>query len=150
MLDAVLGILRGHPEVLLVEVQGHTDNVGLAASNRKLSQQRAEAVVRYLVSNGIEAERLVSKGFGPDKPIADNKKAAGRQQNRRVELLILKKKDAPKPPPPPAERAPPAAAAPPPASAPPPAAPPPPPASASSLLPHHPARTARPLPLLTD
>ena len=90
MLDAVASVLKVYTAVTLVEVQGHTDNVGLAEANRKLSQQRADAVIKYLVSNGIDAGRLVGKGYGPDKPIDDNKKAAGRQANRRVEFIILK------------------------------------------------------------
>jgi OmpA-OmpF porin, OOP family len=113
VLDAVLAILSSHPEVLLVEVQGHTDSAGLAAANRKLSQKRAEAVVNYLVSKGVDAARLVPKGYGPDKPLADNKTAKGRQTNRRVELLILNKKKAPAPSPPPSPTPPPAAAPPP-------------------------------------
>ncbi len=90
VLDAVAGVMNGHKDVLLVEVQGHTDNAGQAEQNRKLSQKRAEAVVKYLVGKGIDAGRLVAKGYGPDKPIADNKTAKGRQQNRRVEFIIQK------------------------------------------------------------
>ena len=90
VLDAVAGVLNGHKEVWLVEVGGHTDNAGSAADNRALSQKRAEAVVKYLVGKGVAPTRLVAKGYGPDKPIADNKKISGRQKNRRVEFTILK------------------------------------------------------------
>jgi len=90
VLDAVVGALKGHPEIFLVEVAGHTDDKGSTEENRKLSQKRAEAVVAYLTSNGIEAKRLQAKGYGPDKPIADNKQTAGRKKNRRVEFTILK------------------------------------------------------------
>lgn len=71
-----------------VEVQGHTDNTGKLASNRRISQQRAEAVRKYLIKKGVPAERLTAKGYGPDKPIASNKNAQGRAKNRRVEFKI--------------------------------------------------------------
>jgi outer membrane protein OmpA-like peptidoglycan-associated protein len=90
VLDAVAGALKGHPEIFVVEIAGHTDNVGNEADNRTLSQKRAEAVVAYLKSKGIEEHRLQAKGYGPDKPIADNKSKAGKQKNRRVEFTIVK------------------------------------------------------------
>lgn len=66
-------------------IEGHTDNVGDAAMNQKLSQRRADSVVKYLVEKfGIDKNRLNAKGYGEDKPVADNKTAAGRQQNRRT------------------------------------------------------------------
>jgi len=125
VLDAVAGVLKSHAGVTLVEVQGHTDNVGLANANRKLSQQRADAVVTYLVSKGIAAGRLAGKGYGPDKPVADNKKAAGRQANRRVEFIILQSSTKsvqapPAPAVPPGGAVPPAPAVPPGAAVPPP------------------------------
>src|SRR5262249_32517822 len=96
VLDAVASALKLHQELVLVEVGGHTDNRGSAADNKPLSQKRAEAVVKYLTGKGIAAQRLQAKGYGQDKPIADNKNKAGQQKNRRVEFLILKqlKKDA--------------------------------------------------------
>jgi outer membrane protein OmpA-like peptidoglycan-associated protein len=90
VLDAVESVLKAHGDIFLVEIAGHTDNVGPADANRTLSQKRAEAVVKYLVGKGIAANRLQPKGYGPDKPVADNKTAAGRQKNRRVEFNILK------------------------------------------------------------
>jgi OmpA-OmpF porin, OOP family len=90
VLDAVYAALKVHPEIFQVEVAGHTDDVGPADANRVLSQKRAEAVVTYLKAKGIEAPRLVAKGYGPDKPVADNKTINGRQKNRRVEFNILK------------------------------------------------------------
>ncbi len=86
MLDEVAGILEKNPQVTKVVVEGHTDASGKAAMNRKLSQARAEAVRAYLVSKGVDAARLEAKGYGPDRPIADNKTPDGREQNRRVEL----------------------------------------------------------------
>jgi OOP family OmpA-OmpF porin len=73
---------------LKIEIQGHTDNVGAAAANLKLSQDRAAAVKAYLVSTGgIAAARLTTAGLGDTKPIGDNTTDEGRAQNRRVELV---------------------------------------------------------------
>ena len=72
----------------IIEVQGHTDNVGKADYNLKLSDARAKAVMTYLVNKGVPQERISAKGYGMDKPIADNKTKAGRAQNRRVEFDI--------------------------------------------------------------
>jgi outer membrane protein OmpA-like peptidoglycan-associated protein len=71
-----------------VEVAGHTDSRGSAKRNRVLSQQRAEAVMRYLVSKGVNPANLTARGYGPDQPDADNKTEAGRAANRRVELRV--------------------------------------------------------------
>ena len=68
------------------EVAGHTDNRGSPQRNRILSQQRAEAVMRYLVSKGVDQGRLSARGYGQESPIADNATDAGRAENRRVEL----------------------------------------------------------------
>ena len=84
----LIQFLKDNPEVKL-EIQGYTDNVGSLASNQKLSQQRANSVVNYLIKNGIEKGRLIAKGFGPADPVADNKTPEGRAQNRRVEMKVL-------------------------------------------------------------
>jgi outer membrane protein OmpA-like peptidoglycan-associated protein len=75
-------------EGLKVGVYGHTDNTGSAVTNEKLSQDRANSVMNYLVSKGLATNRIESKGFGPNKPIADNTSAAGRAQNRRVQIVL--------------------------------------------------------------
>ncbi len=72
-----------------IELGGHTDNVGSAASNLKLSLDRANTVKAYLVSKGIDETRINAKGYGSTKPVADNKTAAGRAENRRTEVTIL-------------------------------------------------------------
>jgi outer membrane protein OmpA-like peptidoglycan-associated protein len=72
-----------------IEVGGHTDSTGSAKTNTRLSGQRAAAVEKYLESKGIDPDRLVSKGYGPDKPVADNTTKEGRAENRRVELTPL-------------------------------------------------------------
>ncbi len=74
-----------------VQVDGHTDNVGNPESNRKLSQERAEAVVKYLAEmKGVDAKQLSAKGFGDSQPIADNKTERGRAKNRRVDFTVTK------------------------------------------------------------
>jgi OOP family OmpA-OmpF porin len=85
VLDIVAESLRGNPDVR-VEVAGHTDITGSAATNRRLSQARAESVRDYLISKGVPADRMTARGYGPDNPVASNNTVAGRQQNRRVEL----------------------------------------------------------------
>jgi outer membrane protein OmpA-like peptidoglycan-associated protein len=89
-------ILNGVAESLVandsikVQVGGHTDNTGSAAVNKRLSAARANSVREYLVSKGVAADRLTAVGFGPNKPVASNRTAAGRAQNRRVELTRVK------------------------------------------------------------
>jgi OmpA-OmpF porin, OOP family len=85
-LDEVTKLLKAHPDLKL-GVEGHTDNVGGAAANKKLSESRAKAVVAALVGKGIAAGRLVPAGFGQEKPVASNDTEEGRAQNRRVELV---------------------------------------------------------------
>ncbi|PUA17242.1 outer membrane protein OmpA [Glaciimonas sp. PCH181] len=68
---------------------GHTDSIGSVAYNQKLSIRRAEAVKAYLVSKGIESNRVYTEGKGKSQPVADNKTAAGRAKNRRVEIEVV-------------------------------------------------------------
>lgn len=88
-LDQVVSLLASSPDLRL-SVDGHTDNVGHADANKQLSQQRAEAIVVYLVNAGVAKDRLVAKGFGSETPVADNRTEEGRAKNRRVELVKLK------------------------------------------------------------
>lgn len=87
-LDRVVKFLNSNPNVT-IEVSGHTDNVGNSGANQTLSQKRASAVTEYLLSKGIEKSRLTSKGYGAEKPVADNSTEQGRTLNRRVEFTIL-------------------------------------------------------------
>jgi outer membrane protein OmpA-like peptidoglycan-associated protein len=89
ILDIVSRILAGNV-ALRVSIEGHTDSRGNSDYNRELSKKRAESVKKYLVDKGIEGDRLETVGWGPDKPIASNKKKKGRAKNRRVEFVIIK------------------------------------------------------------
>jgi outer membrane protein OmpA-like peptidoglycan-associated protein len=86
-LNNVVAILRTD-STLKLSIEGHTDNVGKPATNLILSQKRADAVKNYLVQKGLDANRLESKGYGQEKPVADNSKPEGRAANRRVELHL--------------------------------------------------------------
>jgi OOP family OmpA-OmpF porin len=89
MLDEASDILKKNPE-LNVEIDGHTDNMGPADYNMKLSERRANAVMEYFISKGIDAKQLTIKGFGLTKPAAGNDTEEGRAKNRRVELTPVK------------------------------------------------------------
>ena len=86
--------MEANPE-LIVEIMSHTDSKGSDKYNEKLSQQRAESVVAYLISKGIKPERLKAKGYGESKPVAPNENAdgsdnpEGRAQNRRTDFKII-------------------------------------------------------------
>ena len=90
ILDAVRDALVQNPKLTL-EVQGHTDNVGSAAHNAKLSQARSESVRKYLIGHGIEPARLVAKGYGLTQPIVPNSTAENRAMNRRVQFIRTEK-----------------------------------------------------------
>ncbi len=87
-LDKVVQLLNDNP-ALKIEIDGYTDNVGQPADNLSLSNNRAKAVVNYLLTKGIAAQRLSYKGFGETKPVADNTTEAGKALNRRTELSVI-------------------------------------------------------------
>ncbi len=91
LLGQVAAVLKDHPEIARVAVDGHTDSVGSERANLNLSQRRAVSVVKWLTEHGVDARRLEARGFGPRRPIADNKTEPGRAKNRRVEFLIRKR-----------------------------------------------------------
>jgi outer membrane protein OmpA-like peptidoglycan-associated protein len=88
ILDEVVNIMKRYPKLRL-EIAAHTDNMGSFEYNMTLSQKRAQSIVDYLVSNGIEGERLLGKGYGESRPIASNTSEEGKMLNRRVEFIIL-------------------------------------------------------------
>ncbi|HPG10908.1 MAG TPA: OmpA family protein [Chitinophagaceae bacterium] len=87
-LDKLVQLLQENPQ-LKVEIGGHTDNVGKPSDNLTLSNNRAKAVVDYLLKNNIPANQLTAKGYGETKPVADNNIEEGRAKNRRTEMKVL-------------------------------------------------------------
>lgn len=87
-LNRIIKLMKDNPTIR-VEISGHTDTIGSERANQKLSNQRAQSVVNYLVDNGIAKDRLEAKGYGKTRPIATNKTEEGRQENRRVEIEVL-------------------------------------------------------------
>ena len=93
-MEAVYKLMMEKP-ALVMEISGHTDNQGKDATNKKLSLDRAKAVVAYLTKKGIPAKRLIAKGYGKSQPVAANElpdgkpDLKGRQLNRRVEMKII-------------------------------------------------------------
>ncbi len=86
-LNDVVKIMANDP-TLMLDIEGHTDNTGKPEKNTALSQNRANAVMAYLKSKGVDGAKMQANGFGQDQPVADNKTAAGRAKNRRVEMKI--------------------------------------------------------------
>ena len=87
-LDRVVQLMKDNP-TLRIQINGHTDNIGKAADNLKLSENRAKEVIVYLTNKGVQAERLSYKGFGATQPVADNTTEENRAKNRRTELKVV-------------------------------------------------------------
>ena len=85
VLDENIETIKSHPK-MTITIVGHTDNEGTTAYNKKLSEDRANTVMRYFAKKGITADRMRAIGKGDTTPIANNSKAAGRAQNRRIEI----------------------------------------------------------------
>jgi outer membrane protein OmpA-like peptidoglycan-associated protein len=86
-LAKVSGILQAYPG-LKVQVEGYTDSVGSDQYNQKLSENRADAVRDFLITQGVQTDNITATGYGKSKPVADNATAQGRSQNRRVNLVV--------------------------------------------------------------
>jgi len=95
ILDEIAKVLKAHPELKRVRVEGHTDNVGGRGYNQDLSHRRARSVVRALVQRGVSGGRLEAEGYGFERPIAPNTTSLGRAKNRRVEFTIVDEKTPP-------------------------------------------------------
>lgn len=91
VLDEVASILKQNLQIQRLEIGGHTDAVGAALANKRLSLRRAQSVLGYLVSVGVDRRRLVAVGYGQEKPIANNATPEGRIANRRVEFRVISK-----------------------------------------------------------
>jgi outer membrane protein OmpA-like peptidoglycan-associated protein len=91
LLDKAAQALKEHPELLKLEIQGHTDTTGARGFNQALSQSRAEAVKKAMTKRGIDPKRLTAKGYGQDQPLASNDTPEGRSTNRRVQFKIIEK-----------------------------------------------------------
>ena len=89
ILDNVVETLKANMHIE-IEIRGHTDNTGGAARNRQLSLERAESVKAYLVSKGINQNRIITKGFGPYQPLMSNDTPENRARNRRIEFYRIK------------------------------------------------------------
>lgn len=87
-IEQIVEMLKSNP-ALKISVEGHTDNVGTPAANQTLSENRAKAVLKAIITAGIDKTRLSSKGWGQTKPIADNKTEDGKVKNRRVEIVKI-------------------------------------------------------------
>jgi len=83
--------LMKYNPTMRISIDGHTDNVGDASKNQTLSQNRAKAVYQKMIDYGVVAERLQFKGYGENKPVADNTTTEGKAKNRRTEITILSK-----------------------------------------------------------
>jgi outer membrane protein OmpA-like peptidoglycan-associated protein len=89
VLEEVSQVLKTHPEIQLVLIEGHTDSRAGEVYNLDLSKRRAASVLTYLEESGVEPERLCSQGFGQSRPVAENDNEEGMARNRRVEFTIL-------------------------------------------------------------
>jgi outer membrane protein OmpA-like peptidoglycan-associated protein len=89
ILKSALKTLTTYPDIQ-VEISGHTDNVGNKKANTKLSQRRAESVRNWLVERGIDAGRIIAKGYGPELPIVPNDTPENKRKNRRIEFKRIK------------------------------------------------------------
>lgn len=90
VLRDVAQLLREHPEITRIEVRGHTDSQGDAGYNKGLSQDRADEVARFLINNGVEPSRIVTRGFGESRPVVAGTSERAHALNRRVEFIITR------------------------------------------------------------
>jgi len=93
ILDAIAATMKGNPQILLIEIQGHADERGSDDHNMKLTDDRAHAVLKYITDKGIDAGRLRAKGYGETRPVDKNHNEEAWSKNRRVEFVIQKRQD---------------------------------------------------------
>lgn len=88
LMQEIADVMLRNPQIRRIEIQGHTDNTGRAERNTQLSQERADSVRSWLIQNGVAADRLEARGYGPTRPLVPNITAANRARNRRVQFII--------------------------------------------------------------
>jgi outer membrane protein OmpA-like peptidoglycan-associated protein len=88
IINEIATLLKENPN-LKVSIEGHTDNTGTAAGNKTLSESRAKAVLKGVTAKGIDASQMSAKGWGQEKPVADNNSEEGKAKNRRVEIVKM-------------------------------------------------------------
>jgi len=89
LMNEIVAVIQKNPHIKKIRIEGYASSEGAASHNQKLSEDRANAVMKYLTSHGISKDVLVAKGYGVDNPVADNTTEDGREKNRRVEFNIL-------------------------------------------------------------
>jgi OOP family OmpA-OmpF porin len=89
LMNEITSVVNDNPRIKKISIEGHTDDDGKAGYNKKLSQKRADSVMKYLVEHGIDAARLVAVGHGEDIPLVANDSDENKEKNRRVEFLIV-------------------------------------------------------------
>jgi outer membrane protein OmpA-like peptidoglycan-associated protein len=89
LMDEITQVVKDNPRIKKISIEGHTDDDGKASYNKKLSQKRADSVMKYLVEHGIDAARLTAVGHGEDIPLVPNDTDENKEKNRRVEFLIV-------------------------------------------------------------
>jgi OOP family OmpA-OmpF porin len=89
LMNEIADVIVKNPQIKRIRIEGHASSEGDAGHNRKLSDERANSVMKYLTAHGIATRELAAVGYGADRPIADNGSEDGREKNRRVEFVIL-------------------------------------------------------------
>jgi OOP family OmpA-OmpF porin len=89
LMNEIASVITKNPQIKRIRIEGHASSDGNAAHNKKLSDERAQSVMKYLTGHGVTASGLTAVGYGIEKPIADNGTEEGREKNRRVEFTIL-------------------------------------------------------------
>jgi OOP family OmpA-OmpF porin len=92
-MNEITSVIKDNPRIQKISIEGHTDDDGKAGYNKKLSQKRADSVMKYLVEHGVEAERLVAVGHGEEIALVPNDSPENKEKNRRVEFIIVEQSE---------------------------------------------------------
>jgi outer membrane protein OmpA-like peptidoglycan-associated protein len=93
LMDEITQVVKDNPRIKKISIEGHTDDDGKASYNKKLSQKRADSVMKYLVEHGVDAARLTAVGHGEEIPMVPNDTDENKEKNRRVEFLIIEQEE---------------------------------------------------------